>query len=461
MIPKTIINYSFGSFFVGQPCLAKLACRRSYSYDCSYLNKDGKLSNLDFFKVEVNDYLTHWYFEEATLKEKKNGVDDVVERTLWVISLDKDSCTVKGLEHLGAINKAISYQECLDFDLGVTLLDCYLDIFQYLHPYLYEKIINTKCFTTSMAKDLKVVCKNFYKGFQNPSSFEKIIATTSPTVFKKMIREDSFNINSAKKISQIIEIPKQALDFISQTGMATLLEPFKQINAIDGNTLLIFVNYLKYIKRFSPSKQREHSLYTFTLNCAQLLELGYGINPLLRYLTKQQILTQGSVELPLELSSLLVDYYNMSTDAGISFDKLPQHLEKSHYVMQKNLQIGSSKEFQEIFKKKSLELQHMNLATKEYLFIVPKTVDEMVFEGQILHHCVASYCKRITKDECYIFFLRKAEEPDQPFVSALISKDFKILQAKGLWNEDAPEAIRQVIFRFCATLKSDIRKKVI
>lgn len=458
MIPQTIGDIYSDSFFIGQSCLESMANRKFIDQDMLYKNKKNQLSCFNFYKIDFNTHHTIWYFEETSLIDRKPGAEDVFDRKLWIVSLDRDKHTVDGLEHLEHVNNIIDYQKSFNFDLGITLLDLYLEVIQTFHPFLYDKIIALNCFTGPMAKDLKIITKNFYKGFKYPDAFEKIISTTSASVFKKIIRKDSFNVVPAKKISQIIEIPKQAIDFITQTGMASLVDAFKKINAIDGNTLVIFINYLQFIKKFSPSKQRELSLYRFAMNCAQLLEEGYSINPLLRYLTKQQILTQGALELPLELSAILLDYYNMAIDTGCSFDKLPQHLEKSHYVLQKNQQISSSQEFRSLFEKKCLELQHMNLKSKDYLFITPKTVDDMVYEGQMLHHCVASFCKRIVRNECYIFFLRKTSEADTPFITVMTNKDFKVLQAKGLWNEDADKNTQNIISKFCATLKSDIRK---
>lgn len=461
MIPKIVGSIYSDCFFTGQHCLEPLANRRFIDENSPYKNKHNQMCYMDFYKIDTSQHCTTWYFEQLTLIDRKPGVSDVIDKNLWIISLDREKHVAEGLEHLETIDAIIDYQKNFNFDLGLTLLDLYLEMMATFHPFLYNKIIASNCFTGSMAKDLKIVTKNFYKGFKYPDAFEKIISTTTSSVLKKMIRKDSFNLVPAKKVSQIIEIPKQAIDFISQTGMASLMEPFKKINTIDGNTLVLFINYLQYIKKFSPSKQRELSLYRFSNNCSQLLESGYSINPLLRYLTKQQILTQGTLELPLEISTILLDYYNMATEMCCPFERTPQHLEKSHYVLQKNQLINNSPEFRLVFEKKCLELQSMNLKSKEYLFITPKTVSDMVYEGQMLHHCVASFCKRIVRNECYIFFLRKIAEPETPFVTVLVNKDFKVLQAKGLWNEDAGKETQDVISKFCATLKSESRKLVI
>ena len=54
----------------------------------------------------------------------------------------------------------------------------------------------------------------------------------------------------------------------------------------------------------------------------------------------------------------------------------------------------------------------------EYQIVAPKSIDDILYEGDTLHHCVNktdNYFDRIASKESYILFLRKKENPEVPF----------------------------------------------
>ncbi len=53
-----------------------------------------------------------------------------------------------------------------------------------------------------------------------------------------------------------------------------------------------------------------------------------------------------------------------------------------------------------------------------YTILAPEKIGDILEEGQALHHCIdkkKEYFERINNQESYILFLRKAEQPDQPY----------------------------------------------
>ena len=65
------------------------------------------------------------------------------------------------------------------------------------------------------------------------------------------------------------------------------------------------------------------------------------------------------------------------------------------------------------------ELQEKyGFSDKTYSIIAPEKIEDILEEGQALHHCIdkkKEYFERINNRESYILFLRKTKQPDQPY----------------------------------------------
>ena len=69
------------------------------------------------------------------------------------------------------------------------------------------------------------------------------------------------------------------------------------------------------------------------------------------------------------------------------------------------------------------------------MIVAPKTAEEIVEEGQKLHHCVGGYVARVAKKECVILFLRSKEAPETPFYTIEV-KNGEVAQIRGNRNCD-------------------------
>lgn len=56
---------------------------------------------------------------------------------------------------------------------------------------------------------------------------------------------------------------------------------------------------------------------------------------------------------------------------------------------------------------------------KDYICIIAQSPKELIYEGEILHHCVGrmGYDQKFIKEESLIFFVRKKNEPNTPYVT--------------------------------------------
>lgn len=74
---------------------------------------------------------------------------------------------------------------------------------------------------------------------------------------------------------------------------------------------------------------------------------------------------------------------------------------------------------------------------EEYTVIVPSCIEDMLHEGDNLHHCVANsdrYFDRINRQEAYILFLRKTSSPDQSFYTLEIEPGGTIRQKRTMYD---------------------------
>ena len=79
------------------------------------------------------------------------------------------------------------------------------------------------------------------------------------------------------------------------------------------------------------------------------------------------------------------------------------------------------------------KLKKFEFTQGEYAIIAPENVLDIVKEGTILRHCVHTcdyYFDRITKDESYLFFLRRSSQPDVPWYTLEVEPSGNIRQKR-------------------------------
>lgn len=104
-----------------------------------------------------------------------------------------------------------------------------------------------------------------------------------------------------------------------------------------------------------------------------------------------------------------------------------QDLVKQHQVEHLDPQIASmQKELKRLYQFKSGGL----------VVRPPCSAQEIVREGQKLHHCVGGYAQTMAQNKCVILFIRKEEKKDKPFYTVEVRNN-QIIQVRGA-NNRAP-----------------------
>lgn len=139
-----------------------------------------------------------------------------------------------------------------------------------------------------------------------------------------------------------------------------------------------------------------------------------------------------------------LDYIKMATALGWDmtneFVLFPRELMRAHDNAMVMTKVEKSKEDEKAIREAHQRLSEAyGYEDKDYIVKVPTCVTELIREGHDLHHCVGSYVKRVASGRTVIVFLRKKQDPYQPYITIEINPDSKkVIQARGSHNT-APE----------------------
>lgn len=139
-----------------------------------------------------------------------------------------------------------------------------------------------------------------------------------------------------------------------------------------------------------------------------------------------------------------LDYLDMCQgqhyDLKNSFVLFPKDLQKSHDRVAARIKIKADmkmrEEFQRTYKRVKGQLDFERDGMK---IVYPASLDDIVAEGQTLHHCVGGYVSKVAAHKTMILFLRRCEEAEKPFYTVEVLHG-KVEQIRGIGNcEATPE----------------------
>lgn len=84
------------------------------------------------------------------------------------------------------------------------------------------------------------------------------------------------------------------------------------------------------------------------------------------------------------------------------------------------------------------------------LIKAPDSGQDIIYEGQALHHCVGSYVSQVANGSTVILFIRKINAPDKPFVTVEVKND-KVVQVRGFDNETPEPDVIDFVEQFKRT----------
>lgn len=158
------------------------------------------------------------------------------------------------------------------------------------------------------------------------------------------------------------------------------------------------------------------------------------------------------------------DYLNMAKYINYNLSdknvKFPSSLKKEHdraiFVYNTLKKEVDAKMFED--RAKELKKYRWQRKEDEYFITSPETPEDIVQEGQMQKHCVASYVNSIKDRRACVVFLRKKEDPSHSFYTIEIDEEKRaIVQVKGFANKLPSEDIKRYIRKYCEAKKLDFK----
>lgn len=209
-------------------------------------------------------------------------------------------------------------------------------------------------------------------------------------------------------------------------------------NAVKNKWGLKELDFYKKAKEhnISPADISVCKKYGYSL-VEMLFAIDNSIMRTLRYLEKQK--KKYPTQAKKMDISFIVDYWNMSKDNGAELSdsriKYPQNLVTAHDIALREKKWKTDKKFIELFNKRYEQLSKFCYQNDIFEIHPAMNENEMIVEGKILGHCVASYAKNHAKGMTAIFFIRKCNEPQEPyFTLELDEKNIIVRQNRGYKN---------------------------
>ena len=407
-----------------------------------------------YYSKQFNAWIINCLIGLPRVRENKVSFDlyEYVENATNHIWEPEKSYTIRysmegGLETIPAIGKRakpIHHLTSSRAQLGEEHIQKIIKAFERVHPgnglreMLYDKR-REKC-----SLDIKVIIQYFYYLGKYPQLEQLVkagygavvrdIMQLSPQVVNKRIKH---LFKSATREKNIVELPSFIREFIKtdpQMNDKRMLAMERLYKAIPNMSREDFEMFKKafpryliatyYIIRFLADGE-----YTFREVCKLVLgsKKNSGPKELLRYQK---------------------DYIRMCKQMEVPYERFPKDVKKIHDAVSANYRVKQDQFKAQAFEKKCNEYKEVSVASERYLIRFPNDLADLIMEGSTMHHCVASYADRVIDGTSIIFFMRKAADPETPYITMEFDRTGKLVQARkrcnaAIGNTEESEFIRQ------------------
>lgn len=180
-------------------------------------------------------------------------------------------------------------------------------------------------------------------------------------------------------------------------------------------------------------------------------QFGLSVHRMIPYLYAEVVVSQGLS--PYDARELLRDYLNMLEELEVEdYEKYPKHLRTVHDVATRNFSAIRRNYDSEEFSEAMRPVKNINPfmgQSSPYTIVVPGGAEDIIKEGSVLGHCVASYVRSVLSGTCFIVFLRNRDKPEEPHVTVEI-RNARVTQARGKRNRELTEEETESLTYFCS-----------
>lgn len=290
---------------------------------------------------------------------------------------------------------------------------------------------------------------NLWKNLDNLNNFEKIAKGIGEDfIFDNICKED-FSLQNAKKLHQVVEIPLAVAETISKMGIEETFQDVRTIAGVDKNYAILLFDFITAFRKAFPGKDfsTKQDVILFIQRVAALMTTGHydkGFKDLLGFLVNENM-NYSNFYLPVREAGELKDYLDIAAgmveyNPDIKFERFPRNIQKAHNVMRQNNMIVARPRPEEFAAAVAKQAFLNDEKDDNYVFMVPRNEMDLLNEGNMLHHCVASYRDRIIDNGTMVVLMRLKDDIDTPFVTIEYEKGGVASQVRGMFNADVTDA---------------------
>lgn len=159
-----------------------------------------------------------------------------------------------------------------------------------------------------------------------------------------------------------------------------------------------------------------------------------------------------------------VDYLeqsiNLQYDLRDTAIAMPHNFAAMHDRLSNIIKYAFDGETSEMFAINYERRRELEFSSGKYLIRQPQSMDEIVEEGKLLHHCVGGYAKRHAGGVLTILFIRKADNPEAPLYTMELGNDGRIQQVRGKYNRDPTKEVLGFVEQYKQYITNLFREKM-
>lgn len=180
----------------------------------------------------------------------------------------------------------------------------------------------------------------------------------------------------------------------------------------------------------------------------------------MRYLDEQYAflqfrLTQYKAQRYRSMQDLVTEYRDyldmceqQRCDMTNSFVLFPRDLQKAHDKLTHQIQLKADAKLRREFKASYQRVMgQLDFEFNGMKIVCPATPEDIIAEGNALHHCVGGYVDRVAQQKTMILFLRRCENLSKPFYTVEVCHQ-RAVQVRGMQNADMTPEVKRFMNRW-------------
>lgn len=159
------------------------------------------------------------------------------------------------------------------------------------------------------------------------------------------------------------------------------------------------------------------------------------------------------------------DYIKDCKSLGLDIRKkrvlFPEDFQRAHMELSDKVRVIEDEKKNDGIRK-TAEFFGMDVSSDLFTLRMPETQTDLNNESSVLSHCVRTYGDKVSRGDTVIYFIRRKEDPEEPFYTLEIKPDGKFVQCRGKYNcsmtEDVKTFVEKVVKEFNMLIKKKARE---